>query len=92
MTTKDATARTIQTIMEGIYGNKESLTVFIDLKKAFDTVSHNNLLKRLEEYGIEGVCLKSLQSYLFKREQKVRITGKEGDSLVIGYGVLQTRF
>lgn len=39
------------------YMEKTMLAIFIDLKKAIDMVSHKMLLKRIEEYGIRGVCL-----------------------------------
>ena len=43
--------------------------VFIDLKKAFDTVDHELLVEKLNVYGIRGVANKWLQNYLANRKQ-----------------------
>ena len=47
--------------------------VFIDLTKAFDTVSHGTLLGKLNEYGITGIENEWLTNYLFNRSQVVNI-------------------
>ena len=47
------------------------LTLFVDLKKAFDTVNHLILLKKLEHYGIRGHCNMFFESYLSDRQQYV---------------------
>ena len=45
--------------------------VFLDLKKAFDTVDHTILLKKMYAYGIRDNVLKWLKSYLSDRSQYV---------------------
>ena len=50
--------------------------VFLDIKKAFDTVSHKILIAKLKHYGVEGLALKWFESFLFNRMQQTRIGGK----------------
>ena len=47
------------------------LTVSIDLKKAFDTLDNGILLKKLSNFGIRGISLDLLHSYLTNRKQYV---------------------
>ena len=47
--------------------------LFLDLSKAFDTLSHEVLLKKLERYGIHGVCNDWFGDYLSNRSLKARI-------------------
>ena len=63
--------------------------VFLDLKKAFDTVDHHILIKKLFTYGIRGNTLKLFQSYLTDRSQFVTYDGIESKVLPIKYGVPQ---
>ena len=61
--------------------------LFLDLKKAFDTVDHSILLAKLEKYGIQGCSLEWLKSYLKDRKQVCSINGKKSSAKDIKYGV-----
>ena len=63
--------------------------IFIDLQKAFDTVNHDILLKKLDHYGFRGVVLDWFRSYLTGRTQKVVINGFESKSKTLHHGVPQ---
>ena len=63
--------------------------VFIDLKKAFDTVNHDILSKKLEHYGVRGTAFDWFSSYLSDREQFVSVNGQVSKKLAINCGVPQ---
>jgi len=66
-----------------------SIGVFIDLSKAFDTLDHNILLRKLEHYGIRGLALQWFQNYLYNRKQCVTLNGATSSIQDIIYGVPQ---
>ena len=63
--------------------------IFLDLRKAFDTVNHQILLQKLTNYGFRGNSNKLLQSFLFNRKQFVSIKGFESELLDVKCGVPQ---
>ena len=66
-----------------------NLVVFIDLKKAFDTVDHQILFKKLQHYGIKGQAHSLLKSYLTNRSQKCQLNGFVSSEQPIKCGVPQ---
>ena len=66
--------------------------VFLDLKKAFDTVHHHILLSELHLYGITGVSHKWFSSYLDNRSQKCVVNGSECCTLKCGIPQRTTLF
>ena len=63
--------------------------IFIDLKKAFDTVNHAILLSKLNHYRIRGVVHEWFKSYLSQRQQFVSVNGHRSLSLPVTCGVPQ---
>ena len=61
----------VENLTKELDKKKITVGVFIDLKKAFDTIDHSLLIKKLEFYGIRGVPLNWLESYLDHRKQYV---------------------
>ena len=61
---------------EALDNNLQVDTVYMDFRKAFDSVPHKRLIKKLEGYGINGTLLKWLKNFLNERKQRVVINGK----------------
>ena len=68
---------------------KFTIGIFFDLFKAFDTVNHEILLKKLEHYGIRGNCLEWFENYLYKRMQSVKIGNHRSNKRATSTGVPQ---
>jgi hypothetical protein len=65
----------VERVMEVWRKKNVALGIFIDFKKAFDTVDHGILLAKLEHYGVRGEALGLLGSYLGGRSQYVVYNG-----------------
>ena len=88
-----STNHAIATISEKIRKNLDSrehtVSIFLDLSKAFDCVNHNILLDKLKYYGIRGVALEFFRSYLNNRQQFTIVNGVISDIFTIICGVPQ---
>ena len=71
--------------------DKGSLTgaIFIDLSKAFDTVSHASVLNKLPSFGISGKEFLWFIDYLFNRTQVVKCNGVFSEAVPLSCGVPQ---
>ena len=71
--TKTANSFFVEKIKFMLSKNSYVGAVFLDLKKAFDTVNHNILLNKLTQFNFSPDSLKWFQSYLLNRKQCVCI-------------------
>ena len=78
----------VDKIAKGIDQGKYTLG-FLDLSKAFDTINHKILIKKLEHYGIRGICLKWFKNYLEGRKQAVKYNTIKSDEMMTSSGVPQ---
>ena len=63
--------------------------VFIDLKKAFDTIDHKILLRKLACYGVDQKSLRWFDSYLSDRQQKCLVNGELSGARPVTCGIAQ---
>ena len=69
--TEHAILELVRNITKSFEKNEYVLGVFIDPKKAFDTVNYEILLHKLKLYGINSTCLVWFKSYLSNRKQYI---------------------
>ena len=76
-------------IAESIDAKKYTIGIFVDLSKAFDTLNHGILLKKLFRYGIRGIANNWFQNYLHERQQYVMFNNVTSTKCKITTGVPQ---
>lgn len=87
--TSDALIHIIDKIYNALNSREHVFGVSIDFSKAFDTVSHSILIRKLYAYGIRGLALRWFDSYLGGRTQSVRVGGCLSTSRPVRFGVPQ---
>ena len=88
-----STITSVTTLLHKIYVNtnsrKDSYLVYLDLKKAFDTVSHKILINKLGNLGLDQKTVQWFVSYLENRQQYVKFNNEISSVESILYGVPQ---
>jgi hypothetical protein len=87
--TNHALINVTEKIRDALDQGKIAGGVFVDFQKAFDTVNHSILIKKLAHYGIRGEVGKWFASYLSNRKQFVSVLGFDSNHQTINHGVPQ---
>ena len=87
--TSKSIAELTDKILEDINKGYTSLAVFVDLRKAFDTVDHGILLQKLQCYGLKGKVLNWCENYLSNRAQRTLANGYLSERNSVYCGVPQ---
>lgn len=89
MSTYNALYETTKFIYDNIDNKQNVLGIFLDIKKAFDSVDHDILLNKLYLCGIRGIAHNLISSYLKGRVQRVKIDNELSDLTNINYSIPQ---
>ena len=76
-------------ILSAFDENKFTIGIFLDLKKAFETVDHNILIHKLHHLGISNNNLNFFKDYLCNRLQYLKFNNYESDPMSIKFSVPQ---
>ncbi len=76
-------------VSDALNDKKYTISIFCDLRKAFDTCDHEILLGKLNRYGVRGAELDWFRSYLSDRKQFISMGGANSDLTDITLGVPQ---
>ena len=76
-------------ILHAFDDKKFVIGIFLDFKKAFDTVNHPILLKKLDHIGIRGVTLEWFRSYLENRTQYTIFNNHKSSTQTLNYSIPQ---
>ena len=67
----------ISEIVKNLQLHQPTVCLYLDLSKAFDTLLHHVILRKLEQYGVRGTCLEWMNSYLNNRRMRVKCNNED---------------
>lgn len=89
ISTDDALIALTNSVVKQVDSKRKCIGIFLDLTKAFDSVSVPILISKLEEVGVRGTMLNIFRDYLTDRKQCVKIGDYISDEQCLQYGVPQ---
>ena len=87
--TNDAVFKLINNIYSARDKGESLLACFLDVRKAFDSIHHLELISRIKGLGLPPLYTDWLFAYLGDRSQRVACNGSTSNTLPIPYGVPQ---
>ena len=76
-------------IQEACDNGQYACGIYLDFKKAFDTVNHNILLDKLSHYGVRRIEINWFKTYLTNTKQHITVSSQKSDNALIEFGVPQ---
>ena len=80
---------TVTNWKQAIDNNKYTIAVFVDLKRAFETIDRSILMTKIKKCGIGGRVFDWLNDYLLNRFQKTKVKSKFSNVIATNFGVPQ---
>jgi len=63
--------------------------IYLDYRKAFDTVPHSRLISKLQGCGIHGQLLQWIEAFLVGRSMRIMVSGSSSSWVKVSSGVPQ---
>ncbi len=87
--TSDALVGIMCDVQSALNNNSKCASIFLDYKKAFDTINHRILLMKLYNIGFRGPVIKLIENYLSNRSVVTKINDTSSDNIIMNIGVPQ---
>ena len=87
--TEMAALSLVEKVLPALENKKYAICIFLDFTACFDTINRNILFKKLNRYGVRGICLQFMKSYFEDRRQSVCVGGSTSETIEQEIGIIQ---